>query len=119
MLNGVDRVRFESNAAGGRVADSIADRLKSLGCKTHVTTQFTTANKETKIIVNSPWVKNHCLFRKSHESGSDYGRMMNFLCKYTTGGKNKHDDVPDGMAMLALFAESLRAGEAVIRKRLF
>ena len=26
--------------------------------------------------------------------------MMEMLCSYTVAGKNKHDDVPDGMAML-------------------
>lgn len=42
-----------------------------------------------------------------YKKNSDYGKMMNMLCSYTVAGKNKHDDVPDGMAMLAEFAQSL------------
>ncbi len=105
----VKMCRFESNSAGGRVAQKVQGEVKQKGGITQITTKFTTANKETKIIVNSPWVKEHCLFKdKSRYSrNSDYGRMMNMLCPYTMIGKNKHDDVPDGMAMLAEFAQSL------------
>lgn len=105
----VKSCRFESNSAGRRVAEKIQAGVKERGGITHITTKFTTANKETKIIVNSAWVKEHCIFRDEslYERKSDYGRMMDMLCSYTIAGKNKHDDVPDGMAMLAEYAQSL------------
>ena len=31
--------------------------------------------------------------------------MMNFLVTYTMMGKNKHDDVPDGLAMFAEYMD--------------
>ena len=49
--------RFESNSAGGRVAQKVQEQVKAKGGRTKITTKYTTANKETKIIVNSPWVK--------------------------------------------------------------
>ena len=49
----VNSCRFESNSAGRRVAEKIQQDVKSRGGITHITTKFTTANKETKIIVNS------------------------------------------------------------------
>ena len=55
--------RFESNSAGGKVAEKVQKEVKERGGITHITTKYTTANKETKIIVNSPWVKEHCLFK--------------------------------------------------------
>lgn len=115
----VKMCRFESNSAGGRVAQKVQSEVKQKGGITQITTKFTTANKETKIIVNSPWVKEHCLFKDKslYSRNSDYGRMMNMLCSYTMVGKNKHDDVPDGMAMLAEFAQSLESGKIEVFQR--
>lgn len=42
---------------------------------------------------------------------------MNMLCTYTVAGKNKHDDVPDSMAMLAEFAQSLGENRVEVFKR--
>lgn len=117
----VQMCRFESNSAGGRVAEKVQEAVKEKGGITHITTKFTTANKETKIIVNSAWVKEHCLFKDEsmYKRKSDYGKMMNFLCSYTMAGKNAHDDVPDGMAMLAEYAQSLVGAKVQIFKRPF
>lgn len=117
----VQMCRFESNSAGGRVAEKVQEAVKEKGGITHITTKFTIANKETKIIVNSAWVKEHCLFKDDsmYKRKSDYGKMMNFLCSYTMAGKNAHDDVPDGMAMLAEYAQSLVGAKVQIFKRPF
>lgn len=117
----VNACRFESNAAGRRVAEKIQEMVKSRGGITHITTKYTTANKETKIIVNSAWVKEHCLFKDEsmYNRSSDYGRMMNFLCSYSMSGKNKHDDVPDGMAQLAEYAQSMCTAKVEVFKRPF
>ncbi len=113
--------RFESNSAGGRIAEKIQEEIKSKNGITHITTKYTTQNKETKIIVNSPWVKEHCLFKhpSCYQKSSDYGRMMNFLCTWTMTGKNKYDDVPDGMAMLAEYAQSLDGAKVEVFQRPF
>ena len=113
--------RFESNSAGRRVAEKIQSEVKKRGGITNITTKFTTANKETKIIVNSAWVKEHCLFKDNsmYKKNSDYGKMMEMLCSYTMAGKNKHDDVPDGMAMLAEYAQSFIASKVEVFQRPF
>lgn len=119
LKNKVKMCRFESNSAGRRVAEKIQSDVKSRGGITNITTKFTTANKETKIIVNSAWVKEHCLFKDEsmYHKNSDYGRMINMLCSYTIAGKNKHDDVPDGMAMLAEFSQSMSASKVEVFTR--
>lgn len=119
LTNSVKMCRFESNSAGRRVAEKIQGQVKERGGITNITTKFTTANKETKIIVNSAWVKEHCLFKDSsrYRKNSDYGRMINMLCSYTVVGKNKYDDVPDGMAMLAEFAQSLSTAKVEVFSR--
>jgi predicted phage terminase large subunit-like protein len=115
----VKMCRFESNSAGGRIAEKVQKEVKERGGITHITTKFTSTNKETKIIVNSAWVKEHCLFKDSslYKRQSDYGKMMDMLGSYTVAGKNKHDDVPDGMAMLAEFAQSLSGQQVEVFQR--
>ena len=78
-------------------------------------------NKETKIILNSAWVKEHCLFKDKsmYKKKDDYGKMMDMLCSYTMAGKNKHDDVPDGMAMLSEYAQSFNRNKVEIFSRYF
>ena len=119
VRNKVKMCRFESNSAGGRIAEKIHNEVKEKGGITNISTKYTTANKETKIIVNSAWVKEHCLFldESQYKKNSDYGKMMNMLCSYTVAGKNKHDDVPDGMAMLAEFAQSLVTAKVEVFQR--
>ena len=41
------------------------------------------------------------------------------LCSYTVAGKNKHDDVPDGMAMLSEFAQSFNRNKVEVFARYF
>lgn len=119
--NKVQMCQFESNAAGWHIAEKIQKRVKELGWNTHITTKPTTSNKDTKIIVNAPEVKRRCLFYDStkYRINSDYGRAMNMLTGYTLMGKNKHDDVPDGMAMAVLYLNSLSASKVEVIQRPF
>lgn len=118
--NKVHMARFESNSAGGRVARDIQKAAKARGSRCHITTRYTSENKETKIIVNSPWVKEHVLFNEEKiKKDKEYRRMYKFLTSYTMAGKNKHDDVPDGMAMFAIFAQDLSGGTIKVVNRRF
>ena len=95
-------VQFESNSAGGRTADAINEKIKGK-CRTRITKKFTTQNKETKIIVNSGWVKEHVLIKdkSKYTPKSPYGKAVAALMSYTVAGKNPTDDVSDGMGMFA------------------
>ena len=121
LQNKVQMSRFEHNNAGGRIAKDIQEAVKNKGGITKITTKFTTSNKETKIILNSAWVKEHCLFKDKsmYKKKDDYGKMMDMLCSYTVAGKNKHDDVPDGMAMLSEYAQSFTKNKVQIFDRFF
>ena len=103
IAHSVDALRVESNNGGSRVAFEINKRLKNRGYYCNVTENYTTKNKETKIIVFAPWVKQHVLFKDKslYSPKDDYGVFMNQLLTYTVAGKVLHDDVPDVMAMLA------------------
>lgn len=115
----VQQAQFESNKEGSRTANEVERLVKAKGGRCHITKKYTTQNKETKIIVNSSWVKEHVIFKDitEYEPKSDYGVMMSFLCSYTQLGKNKHDDAPDTLAMFAQFVDSLLGGEGQVMKR--
>jgi predicted phage terminase large subunit-like protein len=113
--------RFEHNNGGGNFAKNIQREVKERNGITKITTKFTIRNKETKIIMSEGWVKEHCLFKDNsmYKKKDDYGKRIGMLCSYTLLAKNKHDDVPDGMAMLAEYAQSLAGNKVEIFQRPF
>ena len=96
------KIRFESNSAGGRVAHNV-QKLIDGKCRAQIEPERTQANKETKILVNSDWIKKHCIFLDPslYTQKSDYGLFMENVVTYTVKVKPPHDDGPDSLAMLA------------------
>ena len=112
--------RFESNSAGGRVAQSVQEEVKKKGGRTKITTKFTTQNKETKIVMASPYVKEHMLFKDlSVIKDKEYRAFMNNVCSWTMAGRNKHDDGADSLAMLADYVQSFSSGQVSVFARPF
>lgn len=115
----VHSARFESNSAGGRIAQKVQEEVKKKGGITKITTKYTTANKETRIIVSSGYVKEHLLFKDENycKEHAEYKKAMAMLCSYTMAGKNKHDDVPDAIAMLVDYIDSLGVAKVEVFAR--
>ena len=103
MRNKVQSCQFESNAGGDRVALEVKNRISEKGGYCNITQQYTTQNKETKIIVYAPWWKERVLFkdRSLYKPKEDYGVMMSQILSYTVAGRNTHDDCVDGLATFA------------------
>lgn len=112
----VHMARFESNSAGGRIAEKVQAEVKAKGGRTKITTKWTSSNKETKIIVSSEFVKTRCLFKDNSviQDNKEYRLFLRMLTGYTLVGKNKHDDVPDAMAQLSEYAESFMTAKAEV-----
>jgi len=108
---------FESNSAGGRVAQTVQNGVKARGGLTKIETKYTTQNKETKILVQSAWVKEHCLFKDDTVSDRMYKRALSKLCGYSISAKNKHDDVPDAFAQLAIYAQGMGMATVQVIRR--
>lgn len=117
----VQLARFESNQAGGRVAEKVQGMVKELGGRAKLSTKYTTANKDTKILVNSPWILKNCLFKDDSVIRNDreYRRFLKFVTGYTLGGKNKYDDTVDALAMLAEYVQSFAMNKVEIVNRPF
>lgn len=121
LAHNVHMSRFESNSAGGKIAEKVQKEVKERGGRTRITTKYTTANKETKIIINAAWVKDHCLFKDDSviKEDKEYRRALKFLTGYTMAGKNKNDDIPDAFAQFAIFAQDLQGATIQVLPRLF
>ena len=115
----VQMSRFESNSAGGRVAQSVQAEIKKRGGITKITTKYTTQNKETKIIMASPFCKEHFLFKDDSVTHNDkeYRRFMNFLCSYTMAGKNRWDDCADAVSMLVDYVQTFASSRVEVIQR--
>ena len=118
VRNRADMVRYESNAAGGRVADSVEEACNAQGLGIKIDRKYSTTNKETRILVDSQWVKENCYFRSDNPS-PDYKKFMRMLTHYTVEGKNKNDDAPDAMSMYKRWAAGFRTAKIEAIKRPF
>lgn len=121
MRNKVQACQFESNAGGDRVAEEVSKRIKDAGGYCNITQQYTTQNKETKIIVYAPWVKEHVLFKDKslYKANDDYGVFMGMLLSYSAAGKNDHDDPCDVLASFAKWKTVPEARPATVMKSPF
>lgn len=115
----VKMCRIESNRGGTIFAQNVEKRVKELGGMTSIQTRWTQTNKETRIQTNSALVKEHVLFKDDSLYDREYREAMTQLTSYSMMGKNKHDDVPDCLAMFVDWQMSDRANIATILKRPF
>ena len=113
--------RIESNRGGTLFAQNVEKRVKEMGGLTSITTKWTQSSKDTRIQTNSAVAKAHILFKDEslYPKDREYREAMSQLCTYSMIGKNKHDDVPDALALFVDWQMSDRSNIARILKRPF
>lgn len=107
------KIRFESNNVGNRVAHNIQKMITGK-CRAEIETKPTSANKETKILVNSDYIAKHFYFLhpSQYKAKSDYGLFMANVTTYTTRAKVPHDDGIDSLAMMVEYTQNPLGGKA-------
>lgn len=107
------KIRFESNNVGNRVAYNIQKMITGK-CRADIEPKPTSANKETKILVNSDYIAKHFYFLhpSQYKAKSDYGLFMANVTTYTTRAKVPHDDGIDSLAMMAEYVQNPLGGKA-------
>ena len=117
----VKLARFESNSAGGRIAENVQDKINEKGGITKISTKYSTANKDTRILADAGFIKDRFLFKdqSQYDHDQEYRTAMNMLFVYSNTGKSRHDDVPDALSMLANFVQKKVSNKAVVLKRPF
>ena len=117
VRNKVQQCQFESNKEGSRTGNEVQKLIEEKGGRCTITKKYTTQNKETKIMVNSDWVKRHIRFKDPSEWNEMYKAFMKSVYSYVQLGKNKTDDGVDALAMFALFVQSFESSKVEIISR--
>lgn len=110
VRNNAQVCQVESNKEGVRTGDAIQKEIDNIGGRCVIEKKLSSANKETRIIVNSPWVIKHVLFLEpktpeypeGYAANSEYGQFMSYFTSYSQLSKNGTDDAPDMVTMLAI-----------------
>ena len=113
--------QIESNRGGTLFANTVKDRLKEWGGFTSISTKWTQSNKETRIQVNSAYIKSHFLFRDPNapETSKEYRTAMSQLYAYSMIGRVKNDDIADALAMCVDYVLTRLGSKVQLLKRLF
>jgi predicted phage terminase large subunit-like protein len=94
-------MRFEANSGGRQFARDVKKLLRDKNNTCTILSTQNTANKETRILTMSGYIKEYFYFRNDYAPGSDYDKYMRQLTGYVKFGRNTHDDACDcttGMA---------------------
>lgn len=117
----VSRMDIESNNGGEYYAQDVDAQIKKRGGYTSLRTFFTSTNKITKIVTESDFVKKHFAFLDESKiqdgEHEEYRAFMRNLLGFTITGKVKHDDGPDGCAMLSQLVKGLTGMSVTIIDR--
>lgn len=92
--------RVESNSMGAMFSRYLQKETSTKILQVHNTT-----NKITRIIMQSSFLINNCIFVTNETQ--DCIQFLDNVESFSKEGKNKHDDAPDCLSGLALFAQSL------------
>lgn len=96
--NNVKYCRVESNSMGAMFGRNLQKEVKA-----QIIGASSTTNKHTRILMDSIFIREYCLFKHESERSAMYEAFLNQLCLYTKDGKAKHDDAPDALTGLAAF----------------
>lgn len=93
----IEAVEVEGNSAwilfGKDLRAKVQDRFEA-----EIRVIKNTTNKQTRIIAQSAFIKNHFYFWSGYESDPQYRQFIKNLTSYLREGKSLHDDAPDSMA---------------------
>lgn len=113
--------QVESNNQGLMIAEHIEKELQKIGGHTSIRTKLTTANKQTKILTQSDYIKKHFFFKHEsmYDAGSEYAAAMREMWMYSQLAKNNHDDFVDGLSQLSIFVQTIVGCKVTAFKRPF
>ena len=97
--------KIEANNGGDQYARNIRRLIQGKsGCM--IVDEHQSSNKETRIMMNAGYIKEHFHFRNDIEAGSPYDKYVRALTSYVKMGKNKHDDSPDATTGLCEYVKT-------------
>jgi len=102
-LHNVSYCRVESNSMGAMFSRN----LQNLVPQCQILQAVATANKHTRILMDSVFINEYCYVKEESEREPMYEGALNQLGIYTKDGKAKHDDSPDALQGLVQFVRTM------------
>lgn len=107
---GIEHIAVEINGVGKGYFENLTSYI---GCQSYQISQQ--ANKHSRILQNSGFVRNYIRFRDDYEAGSHYDKAMRELYAYNRDDKKNrkgdlNDDAPDSITGLWLVCNDLFNG---------
>lgn len=100
---GIEAVEYEGVLQWQNTASALRDKLNDIDINFRITKP--TQNKQTRILVQAPFIKNHFYFREDYKKFPEYRTFVNILTSYlrdqTGNNKASNDDPPDVLAAAA------------------
>ena len=111
--------QFEANNGGAEYCSTIDSALREKGIRLNLTSRRAPSNmnKIARIVQVAPEIKRMYFISPKYAS-PQYREFLRWLCTFVITGKNKHDDAPDSLAMVAN-AIAGNFGVVTIRERPF
>lgn len=96
-------MRLEANKSTEGYKDGIADILRQKQYKMTITTKAAppSTSKLARIFDKAPDIREHFIFLEEGKRDKAYSKFMQNVYSFKIVGKNKNDDAPDSLAMLA------------------
>ena len=116
----VSAIYVEGTKMTASYGEGIESKLneKNYRCNVQIVTKhFTGTGKEQRIFDKAPDIRERMVFLNKREK--EYELFMQNVFSFTIGGKNKHDDAPDSLAMTITYAIFNNFNAVEIKKRPF
>lgn len=99
----IEAIEYEGVLQWQNTASALRDKLTDIDIDFRITKP--TQNKQTRILVQAPFIKNNFYFREDYKNIPEYRTFMNILTSYlrdqTGNNKASNDDAPDVLAAAA------------------
>ena len=116
----VGQIQFAVNKMTASYKEEVEKKLKEKGKKISITSKNDPNNKakEARIFDKAPSIREF-FFLDSKMQNKEYKSFMQNVYSFRITGKNKHDDAPDSLAMVASFIETPQQAKVEFMRRLW
>lgn len=116
----VGQIQFAVNKMTMSYKEEVEKKLLEKGKRISITSKNDPNNKakEARIFDKAPTIREF-MFLDSDKQSKDYKAFMQNVYSFSITGRNKHDDAPDSLAMVATFLETPQQAKVEFMRRLW
>lgn len=103
IKHSVQAMRIEANKSTEAYKDGVENELMKKGFRLSISTKAAppSTSKKARIFDKAPDIREHFIFLEEGKRDKPYSMFMQNVFSFKIEGKNKNDDAPDSLAMLA------------------